>query len=132
MSEVIAIAKVFDEHLIYIDFDRPIWQNKRFKNLSIIPDLDYFMCDGILGAISETNLSKTGILVRFPKDEFNKIPTSDELQSARKLIYDAPMIFIELFHLGQIDSFLAKDLSRFAGKLMVNQVTPEEFSSLLK
>jgi len=132
MSEVIAIAKVFDEHLIYIDFDRPLWQNKRFKNLSIIPNLDSFMCDGILGAISEANLSRTGIQTRFPKDGFNIIPESAELQNARKLIYDSPIIFIELFHLGQIDSFLAKDLSRFAGKLMVNQLTTEEFSSLLK
>jgi hypothetical protein len=132
LSEVIAIAKVFDEFLIYIDFDRPVWQNKRYKNLSIIPNLDSFMCDGILGAISEPNLSRTGIQTRFPKDGFNKIPASAELQGARKLIYNSPIIFLELFHLGQIDAFLAEDLSRFAGKLMVNQVTPEEFSSLLK
>ena len=132
MSEVIAIAKVFDELLIYIDFDRPVWQNKRLKNLSVIPNLDYFMCDGILGAISETNLSKTGIQARFPKDEFNKIHVSDELRDARKLIYESPTIFIELFHLGQIDSFLAEDLSRFAGKLIINQLAPEEFVSFLK
>ena len=132
MSQVVAIAKVSDEILVYIDFDRPVWQNKLIKELSCIPSLDNFMCDGILGALSSKSLSHAGIQAGFSQEDFTENPSSPELQKARGIIYESSAMLIELFHEGQIDSFLAKDLSRFTGKVSINRVSPEEFANLLK
>jgi hypothetical protein len=132
MSQVVAIAKVSDEILVYIDFDRPVWQNKLFKELNCIPSLDNFMCDGILGSLSSKNLSRAGIQVRFSQEDFAENPSSRELQMARGIIYESSEILIELFHEGQIDSFLAKDLSRFSGKIVINKINYEDFANLLK
>ena len=132
MSQVVAIAKVSGEILVYIDFDRPVWQNKLIKELSCVPSLDNFMCDGILGALSSKNLSRAGIQTRFSQEDFTENPSSRELQMARGIIHESSAIIIELFHEGQIDSFLAKDLSRFTGKVSINKISPEDFANLLK
>ena len=132
MSQVVAIAKVSDEILVYIDFDRPVWQNKLIKELSCIPRFENFMCDGILGALSSKNLSRAGIQARFSQKDFTENPSSRELQMARGIIYESSAILIELFHEGQIDSFLAKDLSRFTGKVAINRISPENIANLLK
>jgi len=132
MSQVVAIAKVSDEILVYIDFDRPVWQNKIIKELSCIPSLDNFMCDGILGSLSSKNLSRVGIQARFSQEDFAENPSSRELQMARGIIYESSEILIALYHEGQIDSFLAKDLSRFTGKVALHKINHEEFVNLLK
>lgn len=132
MSQVVTIAKVSDEILVYIDFDRPVWQNKLIKELSCIPSLDNFMCDGILGSLSSKNLSRAGIQARFSQEDFAENPSSRELQMARGIIYESSEILIALYHEGQIDLFLAKDLSRFTVKVAINKINHEEFENLLK
>ena len=57
MSDVIAGVRVNGEMLVYIDFDKPVWQNANFVGLSSTPSLEHFMVDGILGSASQAILS---------------------------------------------------------------------------
>ena len=130
MSEVIAAVRVNGELLVYIDFDRPVWQNATVKGLVSTPSLENFLVDGILGSASLAVLGMYGVSKNFSEDEFWS--GSDEVQKARLAIYQAPELELEYFFCDSRDSLIDKDLLNFASEAKLHQLDTEAFDELVK
>jgi hypothetical protein len=130
MSDVIAGVRVNGEMLVYIDYDKPVWQNAQFTKLSSTPSLTNFMVDGILGSASSAILSKYGISRNFTEEEF--WGSSEEVSSAREAIYGATDLEIEYVHFDEPDHLITSDLSKFASQHSFNKVDEETFYALIK
>ena len=130
MSDVIAGVRVNGEMLVYIDYDKPVWQNAHFKSLSSTPSLSNFMVDGILGSASSELLSKYGISRNFTEEEF--WGSSKEVTAAREAIYSATDLVIEYVHYDEPDPLVTGDLSKFASKFGFNKVDEQTFYTLIK
>ena len=130
MSDVIAGVRVNGEMLVYIDFDKPVWQNANNKGLKSTPSLSNFMVDGILGSASSALLSKYGIAKNFSEEEF--WGDSAEVRAAREAIYGATDLEIEYVHFDEPDPLITGDLTKFASKYDFNKVDEETFYTLIK
>jgi len=130
MSDVIAGVRVNGEMLVYIDFDKPVWQNANNKSLKSTPSLSNFMVDGILGSASSALLTKYGISRNFSEDEF--WGDSAEVTAAREAIYGATDLEIEYVHFDEPDPLITGDLTKFASKYHFNKVDEETFYTLIK
>jgi hypothetical protein len=130
MSDVIAGVRVNGEMLVYIDYDKPVWQNANVKNLSSTPSLSNFMVDGILGSGSSDLLSKNGISRNFSEEEF--WGSGEEVTAARDALYSATDLEIEYLHFDAPDPLITADLSKFASKYVFNKVDEETFYQLIK
>jgi hypothetical protein len=130
MSDVIAGVRVNGEMLVYIDYDKPVWQNANFKELSSTPSLSNFMVDGILGSASSAVLSKYGIYRNYSEEEF--WGTGEGIKAARDAIYCATDLEIEYVHYDEPDPLILADLSKFASKCGFNKVDEETFYQLIK
>ena len=113
MSDLMAVINVCDEKLVCVDYDRPVWHSKADKNLQVIPNLDYFVVDGILGTLSSKVLYKYGIDKRFDSSDFAHNNMSAELISARQKLYQGKDLNIEYFHDFEGDIQIHRDLARF-------------------
>lgn len=131
MSELMAVLIVDGEKFICVDYDRPIWYSKIDASLKVVPCLDNFVVDGILGVASQKFLKTYGINKRFNSIDFEQVNPSSELQAARKILYDADKLNIEYFHDFDGDIQIHKDLARFKMPLIsVNKVSTPELSNL--
>jgi hypothetical protein len=130
MSDVIAGVRVNGEMLVYIDYDKPVWQNANFTKLSSTPSLSNFMVDGILGSASSAVLSKYGISRNFSEEEF--WGSGAEVTTAREAIYSATDLEIEYIHYDEPDPLVTGDLSKFASAFGFNKVDEETFYRLIK
>ena len=130
MSDVIAAVRVNGELLVYIDFDRPVWQNATFKELASTPSLENFLVDGILGSSSQAILSKYGISKNFSEDDF--WGASDEVQKAREAIYAATDLDLEYIYYDDRDPLIDGDLLKFTSEASIQKVSVEDFDALVK
>ncbi len=130
MSEVIAAVRVNGELLVYIDFDRPVWQNATFKELTSTPSLENFFVDGILGSSSQAILGKYGISKNFSEDDF--WGTSEEVLQARQAIYAATDLDLEYFYFDDRDPLIDGDLLKFASEARIQKLGAEAFYDLVK
>ncbi len=130
MSDVIAAVRVNGELLVYIDFDKPVWQNASFKELASTPSLENFLVDGILGSASAAILSKYGIAKNFSEDDF--WGSSDAVQAARQAIYAAADLELEYNYCDDRDPLIDSDLLKFASKARVQKLGAEAFYDLVK
>lgn len=130
MSDVIAGVRVNGEVLVYIDYDKPVWQNANFEGLKSTPSLEHFMVDGILGSASQALLSKYGITKNYSEDEFWS--NSAEIQLARQAIYKATDLEITYIHYDEPDPLIVGDLSKFASGVEFKKVDEKAFYELIK
>jgi len=130
MSDVIAGVRVNGEMLVYIDYDKPVWQNANFTQLVSTPSLSNFMVDGILGSASAAVLAKYGISRNFSEEEF--WGTGAEVKAAREAIYSATDLELEYVHFDHPDPLITADLSKFASPYTFNKVDEETFYALIK
>jgi len=130
MSDVIAAVRVNGELLVYIDFDKPVWQNASFKELASTPSLENFLVDGILGSASAAILSKYGIAKNFSEDDF--WGSSDAVQAARQAIYAAADLELEYNYYDDRDPLIDSDLLKFASEARVQKIGAEAFYDLVK
>jgi len=132
MSEVIAGVTFNNETLIFIDFDRPVWENINFPNNRCVPTLESFVADGILGAASKENLESLDLSSKYIGGDFSDIKPSVELDSARKMIYEHTSLPIEYFHPKDGDIHIEKDLAKFSSKIIVTQISESEFIKIIR
>ena len=132
MSDVIAGIILNKETLIFIDFDRPVWKNVNFPDNRCVPTLESFVIDGILGAASKESLEGLGLSTKYIGIDFSEIASSADLEAARNKIYQHTSIPIEYFHPNNGDLHIEKDLARFSSKVIVTQVSDNEFIRLIK
>jgi hypothetical protein len=130
MSDVIAAVRVNGELMVYIDFDRPVWQNAIFKDLASTPSLENFLVDGILGSASQAILGKYGIPKNFSEDDF--WGASDEVQKARQAIYAATDLDLEYIYYDDRDPLIDGDLLNFASEVRIQNLGAEAFYDLVK
>lgn len=130
MSEVIAGVRVNGEMLVYIDFDKPVWQNANFEGLKSTPSLDHFMVDGILGSASLALLSKHAIVKNYGEKDFWS--ESAEIQLAREVIYKATDLEITYIFYDEPDPLIIGDLTNFASKCAFEKVDERTFYQLIK
>lgn len=130
MSDVIAAVRVNGELLVYIDFDKPVWQNASFKELASTPSLENFLVDGILGSASSAILRKYGIAKNFSEDDF--WGSSDAVQAARQAIYAAANLELEYIYYDDRDPLIDSDLLKFASEARVQKLGAEAFYDLVK
>lgn len=130
MSDVIAGVRVNGEMLVYIDYDKPVWQNAHFEGLKSTPSLKHFMVDGILGSASMELLSKYGITQRFTEEDFWSI--KNIARDAREAIYSATDLDITYVHFQEPDNLIINDLTGFASKFDLEQVDEKTFYELIK
>lgn len=130
MSEVIAGVRVNGEMLVYIDYDKPVWQNAHFEGLNSTPSLEHFMVDGILGSGSPALLTKYGVSKNFSEKDFWS--DSAEIQRAREAIYQATDLEIAYIHYDQPDPLIIGDLTKFASKFEFEKVDEKTFYRLIK
>ena len=130
MSDVIAAVRVNGELLVYIDFDKPVWQNASFKELASTPSLENFLVDGILGSASSAILSKYGIAKNLSEDDF--WGSSDAVQAARQAIYAAANLELEYIYYDDRDPLIDSDLLKFASEAHVQKLGAEAFYDLVK
>ena len=130
MSDVIAAVRVNGELLVYIDFDRPVWQNATFKDFASTPSPENFLVDGILGSSSQAILSKYGISKNFSEDDF--WGASAEVQKAREAIYAATELDLEYDYFDDRDPLIDGDLLKFASEARIQKLGAEAFYDLVK
>lgn len=130
MSDVIAGVRVNGEMLVYIDYDKPVWQNANFEGLNSTPSLEHFMVDGILGSASQAILSKYGIAKNYSEKDFWS--DSAEIQLARQAIYKATDLEITYVLYDEPDSLIIGDLTNFASKCEFEKVAEKTFYQLIK
>jgi hypothetical protein len=130
MSDVIAGVRVNGEMLVYIDYDKPVWQNSKFKGLTSTPSLSNFMVDGILGSASSAVLSKYGISKNYVEEDF--WASGDEVAAARAAIYSASDLDISYIHYDEPDPLVIGDLSKFASIFKLEKVDEPTFYELIK
>ena len=130
MSEVIAAVRVNGELLVYIDFDRPVWQNATVKDLASTPSLENFLVDGILGSASAAVLSKYGVTKNFAEEDFWS--GSDEVQMARQAIYAATDLDLEYIYFDDRDPLIDGDLLKFASEARIQKLGAEAFYDFVK
>lgn len=131
MSELIAGMTLNNETIIFIDFDRPVWKNVNYPINRCIPTLEYFVADGILGSISKENLELMGLSAKYIGSDFSDIGPSDELDFARKKIYEHTSLPIEYFYLQNSDIHIEKDLAKFSSKILITQISESEFTKII-
>ncbi len=128
-----AVIEVSGEKLICIDYDRPVWHAKNNFEIRATPNLNHFIVDGILAALSMKALKKFGITERFNSEDFESEQPSSELKLAREILYNADDLKINYFHDHDGDKQIHEDLARFKKPLgSVVQVSSEELSNLTK
>ena len=130
MSDVIAAVRVNGELLVYIDYDRPVWQNAGVKALASTPSLTNFMVDGILGSVSLDGLKKFGILRNFTEEDFWS--ERAEIKAARQVIYDATDLAIEYLYYDERDPLIDGDLLNFKSQARIQKLGAEAFFELVK
>lgn len=130
MSDVIAGVRVNGEMLVYIDYDKPVWQNAKFNELKSTPSLSNFMVDGILGSASSEILSQYGISKNYAEEDF--WDSSDEVTKAREAIYGAADLDISYIHYDAPDPLVIGDLMKFASSFDFEKVDEETFYRLIK
>jgi hypothetical protein len=130
MSDVIAAVRVNGELLVYIDFDRPVWQNATFNELASTPSLENFLVDGILGSSSQAILGKYGISKNFSEDDF--WGESDDVQKARDAIYSATDLDLEYIFYDDRDPLIDADLLKFASKARIQKLDSKAFHDLVR
>ena len=130
MSDVIAAVRVNGELLVYIDYDRPVWQNAGEASLASTPSLDHFLVDGILGSASLAILGKYGISKHFSEADFSR--SSEEVRTARQSIYSATDLDLEYIYYDSRDPLIDGDLLKFSSSAKVHQVDEESFYALVK
>ena len=130
MSDVIAAVRVNGELLVYIDFDRPVWQNANFKELASTPTLENFLVDGILGSSSLAILGKYGISKNFSEEDF--WGASEDVLKARQAIYTATDLDLEYIYFDDRDPLIDGDLLKFASEARIQKLGAEAFYDLVK
>ena len=130
MSDVIAAVRVNGELLVYIDYDKPVWQNAGTKSLASTPSLTNFLVDGILGSISLEGLKKYGISRNFTEEDFWS--QSPEIKAARQAIYDAIDLEIEYFYYDDRDPLIDGDLLNFKSPAQIQKMGAEAFFELVR
>ena len=130
MSDVIAAVRVNGELLVYIDYDRPVWQNASEAKLASTPSLDHFLVDGILGSASLAVLNKYGISKQFSEVDFNS--SSEEVRKARKSLYSATDLNLEYIYYDSRDPLIDGDLLNFSSTAQIQKVDEESFYVLVK
>lgn len=130
MSDVIAAVRVNGELLVYIDYDRPVWQNASEAKLASTPSLDHFLVDGILGSASLAVLSNYGISRQFSEAEF--LSASEEVKKARQSLYSATDLDLEYIYCDSRDPLIDGDLLNFSSTARIQKVDEESFYSLVK
>ena len=128
MSNVIGALKIYDDLIVAIDFDRPLWQNHKDGKLSGTPSIENFAVDGILIASSSNLLGKLGVNER-PKDF---LIDSLELDDARSRIYKNSELIIEYFDIEHRQNEISKDLENFSGVVLKTEVTEHQFNIIFK
>jgi len=133
MSDLMAVIEVSGEKLICIDYDRPVWHAKNNFEIRATPNLNHFVVDGILAALSMEALKKFGITERFNSEDFESEQPSSELKLAREILYKADGLNIDYFHDHGGDIQIHEDLARFKMPLgSVVKVTSKELFNLSK
>jgi hypothetical protein len=128
-----AVIEVCDQKLICIDYDRPVWHAKDNFEIRATPNLNHFVVDGILAALSIESLKQFGITQRFNSADFEKNLPSYELKRAREILYQADDLKIKYFHEHDGDIQIHQDLARFKMPIgTVNRVNSEELLNLTK
>ena len=128
-----AVIEVSGEKLICIDYDRPVWHAKNNFEIRATPNLNHFVVDGILAALSMEALKKFGITERFNSEDFESEQPSSELKLAREILYKADGLNIDYFHDHGGDIQIHEDLARFKMPLgSVVKVTSKELFNLSK
>lgn len=130
MSDVIAGVRVNDEMLVYIDYDKPVWQNANIKKLKSTPSLEHFMVDGILGSASLGLLGRYGVTKNFSEEEF--WGTENTVGAARKAIYAATDLELVYIHFDEKDPLIVSDLLKFASGVQYKKVDERTFYELIK
>lgn len=130
MSDVIAGVRVNGEMLVYIDYDKPVWQNANYEGLNSTPSLKHFMVDGILGSASMELLSKYGITQRYSEEDFWSL--KNVAKDAREAIYSATDLVITFYHYDELDPLIIGDLTKFDSKFVLEKVDEKTFYELIK
>ena len=130
MSDVIAAVRVNGELLVYIDYDRPVWQNASEAKLASRPSLDHFLVDGILGSASLAVLNKYGISKHF--SEADLFSSSEEVKKARQSLYSATDLDLEYIYYDSRDPLIDGDLLNFSSTARIQKVDEESFYVLVK
>lgn len=130
MSDVIAGVRVNGEMLVYIDYDKPVWQNANFEGLKSSPSLEHFMVDGILGSASIGLLSRYGVTKNFSEKAF--WGTDSAVNVARKAIYSATDLRLEYIYFEETDPLIVGDLLKFASGVEYKKVDEKAFYELIK
>ena len=130
MSDVICAVKIEADILIYIDFDRPCWQNRDDKKLATVPHPDHFVVDGILGAASKSVLDKLGVARNYSAEEFEN--GNIEVELARKIVYAATGYFLEYFNTGSQESWIDQDFAKFKNQVIVSNIDQKTLEDLVR
>ena len=130
MSDVIAAVKVNGELLVYIDFDKPVWQNSGDPKLSSTPSLEHFLVDGILGSCSSELLSTLGIAKNFSMEEF--LGNGSDVEAARKSVYESSSLNLEYFYYDNRDSLIDGDALKFSASITTTKLEEDAFYALVK
>lgn len=129
MSEAIAAIKIEHDIIVYIDYDRPLWQNIFVKGRKAIPSLDHFLADGILGACARATVAEFGIVETFGTSDFEQ--NSAAVNIARSCIYERSEYSLEYIHTGGGDIHIERDLAKLKVVPLVTQVNEETFLKLI-
>jgi hypothetical protein len=130
MSDVIAAVRVRGELLVYIDFDRPVWQNTSHKELASTPSLEHFLVDGILGSASLAVLGNYGITRNYAEEEF--WDDNQEVQKAREAIYAATDLELQYIYPDNPDLLIDRDLLKFSSRPEMQKLDSDAFYELIK
>ena len=130
MSDVIAAVRVNGELLVYIDFDRPVWQNAGARELACTPSLEHFMVDGILGSTTLEMLAKYGLTKNFNEEDF--WGGGVDVERARQAIYKATDLDIEYLYFDDRDPLIDSDLLKFSSEARFQKLGAEAFFELVK
>ena len=132
MSEVVAGIILNEELLIFIDFDRPVWENTNYPGKSCIPTLDNFVVDGILGVASNESLIELGLPINYIGSNFSEIELTSDLASARNKVYQHISLPLTYIHAHISDSHVERDLAKFASQIIVDKISEDEFQKLVR
>ncbi|MEJ6761075.1 MAG: hypothetical protein QNK54_03650 [Candidatus Planktophila sp.] len=130
MSDVIAAVKVNDELIVYIDYDKPVWQNAGNAKLASTPSLDHFLVDGILGSCSLELLSTLGVKRHFSMEHFLK--NGPDVEAARKSVYSANNLKLECFYYDHQDPLIDGDSMNFSSVMTVTKLNEDAFYTFVK
>lgn len=129
MSDLIAAVRIKNQFIYLVDFDRPVWINRENDKLRIVPDLNHFLVDAILGCLPSEKLKDFDITDVEINGELNNDPISVERN--RRTIYRLDNLEFEIIYSDlELDLTLKLDLANFYSQPILTKVSLAELEKL--